>query len=344
MKPIILILLVIGLYANSQQKSIYKTATVVFYNTENFYDTLPSLLYKDEEFTPNGARKYSSEVYVAKLNNIASALAGITTQAQESNSILPALIGLAEIENAAVLNDITNHPKLRSANYSFVHYDSRDTRGIDVGLLYQPAYFSVIQSKAIQVVLPEKNKTSRYTRDILWVEGWLDGELIDVYINHWPSRYGGSQTSEHARLYAAKLLKQHIDSILQIDWKRKILVMGDFNDNPTNKSIYEILEANEKATGMNLYNPFHALYKKGIGTLAFQDAWVLFDQIILSQNWINKKQQGFFYYRNGIYNATFLTENMGKYKGYPMRSWDGLQFRNGYSDHYPVYVTLLKAF
>ncbi len=337
MKPIFSLFLVTCLLANSQQKSIFKSATIIFYNTENLYDTIENPLYRDEEFTPTGARKYSGTIYTSKLNNIVQTLASI-------GSNLPAFIGLAEIENDWVLNDIVNHSRLRTANYSFVHYDSRDARGIDVALLYQPSYFKAIQSKAIQVILPEGSKTSRYTRDILWVEGFLDGELIDIYINHWPSRYGGTNASEPARMYAANVLKRHIDSIKQIEIGRKIIIMGDFNDNPSNKSIYQILGAKEKAIANNLYNPFHALYMKGIGTLAFQDAWALFDQIILSQEWLDKKQKGFFYYRSGIYNASFLTENIGKYKGYPMRSWDGYQFRNGYSDHYPVYLSLLKSF
>ncbi|MDE3125443.1 MAG: endonuclease/exonuclease/phosphatase [Bacteroidota bacterium] len=344
MKTVYILFVILGIFCNAQQKNIYKTATIVFYNVENFYDTTPSKIYDDASFTPNGERKYTSDIYTKKLNNIATVFADITNSSTENKVILPAIIGVAEIENATVLNDITNHPKLRSANYSFVHYDSRDNRGIDVALIYQPSYFKVLQSKALQIWLPEKSKFSRYTRDILWVEGWLDGELVDIYVNHWPSRYGGSKVSETARYVAAQKLKNHIDSILQLDLKRKIIVMGDFNDNPTNKSIAKFLGATEKVGGMDLYNPFYMLYKKGVGTLAFQDAWALFDQIMLSQNWMNKKQDGFFYYKSGIYDHALLTENIGKYKGYPMRTWNGLQFRNGYSDHYPVYLTLLKAF
>jgi hypothetical protein len=344
MKNILFFLVLIASISYSQKTNIYKSAIIAFYNVENFYDTIPSKKHKDEEFTPTGARNYNTTIYYSKLNNIAYTIAGIGQEAFGKQMMLPALIGLAEIENELVLNDLINHSYLRSGNYSFIHFDSKDVRGIDVALLYQPNYFKILQSKPLSVILSGKSKESKYTRDILWVEGWLDGELVDVYVNHWPSRYGGTQHSESARLEAAQILKNHIDSIKRIDYKRKILVMGDFNDNPNNASIYNILGAKEiKAERYNsLYNPFFTLFKNGNGTLAFQDAWSLFDQIILSTEWIDKQQSNFYFYKCGIYNASYLLEPTGKYKGYPMRSWEGMQFKNGYSDHLPTYIILLK--
>lgn len=344
MKNILFFLLFIAGISYAQKKNIYKSAIIAFYNVENFYDTIASNKYRDEEFTPKGMRNYTSTNYYSKLNNIAYVIAGIGKDAFANQVILPALIGLAEIENELVLNDLINHSYLRSGNYSYIHFDSKDLRGIDVALLYQPNYFKILQSRPISVILSGKSKESKFTRDILWVEGWLDGELIDVYVNHWPSRYGGTQHSEAARLEVAQILKNHIDSIKRIDYKRKILVMGDFNDNPNNTSIYNILDAKEvKYERYNgLYNPFFNMFKNGNGTLAFQDAWSLFDQIILSTEWIDKQQSGFYFYKSSIYNAPYLLESSGKYKGYPMRSWEGMQFKNGYSDHLPAYIILLK--
>lgn len=173
--------------ASTQTKQVYKTAVIAFYNCENFYDTLNDPLSRDDEFTANGEKHYTANIYADKLEKIATVIARIGTDAKIKNPDGPAIMGLAEIENKNVLNDLITHPLLRNRNYNYVHFDSKDERGVDVALLYNPKYFKVEESKPLFV----KMRGYYYTRDILWVKGRLDGEIIHIYVNHWPSRIGG---------------------------------------------------------------------------------------------------------------------------------------------------------
>lgn len=326
------------LYAQQQ----YKVAVVAFYNLENFYDTVNNPVVNDDDFTPTGAKNYNSKIYHDKVEHLASVLSQMGT---DINPDGPALIGVAEIENDTVLTELIHHPLLRSRNYKIVHYDSRDLRGVDVALLYNPKYFSVEDSRKLFVRLPEGAKENIFTRDVLWVKGKLDGETIHVFVNHWPSRLGGEERSAPGRFAAAQVDKSFIDSVQITEPAAKFIVMGDLNDDPVNKSITKVLGAKGDVSEVKpgeLFNPWYEMYKKGIGTLAYNDAWGLFDQIIISQSWLNKNQAGFFYYRQHIFNKQFMIENMGRYKGYPMRTWDGNTYRGGYSDHFPTYVVLLK--
>jgi len=257
----------------------------------------------------------------------------------------PAILGVAEVENDTVLNDLIRHKLIEKRNYKIVHYDSKDIRGIDVGLLYNPKYFTVEASDKLYVQLPGGSKDAYYTRDILWVRGKLDGETVHIYVNHWPSRSGGEKRSAPGRNAAAQVCKNHIDSIAKIEPGAKIIIMGDLNDDPVNESVAEILGARPRQSDVvkgGLYNPWTELYKKGTGTLAYQDAWGLFDQIIISYPWLNKNQTGFFFYQQHIFFREYLVENQGRYKGYPMRTWDGNTYRGGYSDHFPTYIIFLK--
>jgi Endonuclease/Exonuclease/phosphatase family len=324
------------------QKKQYKTAVISFYNLENLFDTIDNTLINDEEFLPTGIRNYNTAIYKDKLGKLASVIAQIGT---EYSSDGPAILGVAEIENDTVLKDLIREPLLIKRNYKFVHYDSKDARGVDVGLLYNPAYFTVEASDKLYVQLPSGSKDAYYTRDILWVKGTLNGETIHVYVNHWPSRSGGEKRSEPGRIAAAAVCRKHIDSLLVKDPNAKIVVMGDLNDDPINKSVEKVLRAGSKANlnePGNLFNPWLELYKNGIGTLAYQDAWGLFDQIILSKPWLNREQSGFFFYQPHVFNKEFLVENNGRFKGYPMRTWDGNSYRGGYSDHFPTYLLVIK--
>src|SRR5690606_12426509 len=193
--------------------------------------------------------------------------------------------------------------------------------------------------------IPEGSKEAIFTRDILWVKGKLDGEPIHVFVNHWPSRAGGEKRSAPARMAAARTVRYIIDSLLIINPDSKIVVMGDLNDDPNNNSITKGLKAGGEVNKLQqdeLFNPWVTLYKKGIGTLAYQDAWSLFDQIIISSSFLDKKRQGFYFYKNNIFKADYLIENTGRYKGYPKRSYNGDVYRGGYSDHFPTYIVLLK--
>ena len=324
------------------QKQQYKSAIVAFYNLENFYDTVNNPNVNDEEFLPNGPKNYNSKVYYTKVEHLATVISQIGI---DINADGPALLGVAEIENDTVLNDLIHHPLLKSRNYSFVHYDSKDFRGIDVALIYNPKYFKVLTSRKLFVFIPNGTKQAYFTRDVLWVKGLLAGDTVNVFVNHWPSRLGGEQRSAPARAAAAMVDKKFIDSIEKININTKIIVMGDLNDDPISPSVTKVLDAKENISDVKtgeLFNPWIDLYKKGIGTLAYQDAWGLFDQIMVNYAWLDKNQTEFFYYQPHIFNKEFMVENTGKYKGYPMRTWDGNVFRGGYSDHFPTYIVLLK--
>lgn len=342
MKPFLTLYLLLFSAVCFAQQTQYKVAVISFYNLENFYDTINNLKVNDEEFLPNGDRNYNSKVYWNKVEHLATVLSQIGT---DINPDGPALIGVAEIENDTVLNDLIRHPLLKERNYQIVHYDSWDSRGVDVALLYNPKYFNVDSSAKLFVKIPYGSKDSYYTRDILWVKGKLDGETIHILINHWPSRFGGEERSRPGRDAAAKINRYQIEKIQQADSSAKIIVMGDLNDDPVSPSVTKVLQAKGRLKDVkagDLYNPWFNLYKKGIGTLAYQDAWSLFDQIIISHSFLNKEQKDFFFYQAHIFKRSFMVENIGRYKGYPMRTYDGINYRGGYSDHFPTYIILLK--
>jgi hypothetical protein len=325
-----------------QEKQSYKMAIISFYNLENFYDTVNNPKVNDEEFLPNGPRNYNSKIYWDKVGKLATVLSQIGTDVNPDGA---AIFGVAEIENDTVLTDLIHHELLKKRGYKIVHYDSKDARGVDVGLLYNPKYFTVEQSDKLFVQLPGGSKDAYYTRDVLWVKGKLDGETIHVYVNHWPSRTGGEERSAPARAAAASVVKHHSDSIMEAEPNAKIVIMGDLNDDPVSPSVTAVLKAKGKQNEVKkngLFNPWTEMYKNGIGTLAYQDSWNLFDQIIISYPWLSKDQSGFFYYQPHIFNREFMTENVGRYKGYPMRTWDGNSYRGGYSDHFPTYIIFLK--
>ena len=332
--------------ANAQQH-LYQPIVIAFYNCENLYDTLDDPSINDEEFRPNGARRYDSSKYHHKISQLAKVIAamGITV-----NKDGPALLGVAEIENRNVLQDLAQHPLLLSRHYAIIHYDSKDARGVDVGLLYQPKYFKPDSSRVLPISLANDNYFSlkggtHHTRDILWVSGLLNGERIDCYVNHWPSRIGGERYSFPSRAAAARVCRRHSDSIMLARPGSKLIVMGDFNDEPTSRSITRVLGAEGERSKLvpgQLYNPWQQLYCKGTGTLAYQDTWSLFDQILVSYPFLSKHQTGYFFYKAFVFREPWMQDTEGRYKGYPMRSWDGYYYRGGFSDHFPVYVVLLK--
>ena len=328
-----------SLHAQQQQ---YKSVVIAFYNLENFFDTVDNPLINDDDFTPKGEKNYNSTIYWSKVQHLATVISQMGT---DINPDGPAILGVAEIENDTVLNDLIKNPLISSRNYKYVHYDSRDIRGVDVALFYNPKYFSVVDSRKLFVHLPEGAKENIFTRDVLWVKGKLDGETVHVFVNHWPSRLGGEERSAPGRAAAAQVDKDFIDSLQKEDPSAKVIVMGDLNDDPVSPSITEVLRAKGKINQVQpggLFNPWVEMYKKGYGTLAYQDAWGLFDQVMIGYPWLSKDQKGFFYYQQHIFNKQFMIENVGKYRGYPMRTWDGNTYRGGYSDHFPTYIVVLK--
>lgn len=330
------------LTAFAQTKDQYKVGLIGFYNCENFYDTINQPDVQDEEFTPDGAKHYTPFTYLDKVHNLATVISQIGTDISPDGL---SMFGCAEIENETVMQDLIHQPELINRHYAIVHYDSPDLRGIDVGLIYNPKYFKVKHSEPVFTPLPDEEGKHHYTRDVLYVYGEYDGEPMHVFVNHWPSRRGGEQASAPFRAIAAGVCKAKIDSITKINPDAKIVVMGDLNDDPVSPSITKVLKATgdpEKVKRGGLYNPWTVMYNSGFGTLAYNDAWNLFDQIMVTAAFLPKKQDGFFFKEAKIYKKDFMIQHSGQYKDYPKRTYDGNTYISGYSDHLPTYLILLK--
>lgn len=324
------------------QENKYQVGVVAFYNLENFFDTINDPLTDDDDFTPAGSNRYTAEVYQDKVRKLTQALSQIGTDITPDGF---SLLGVAEIENDKVLQDLVAQPEFAKRNLQIVHFDGPDKRSIDPALLYNPKYFKVKHSQSLFVRMENGDGTLHYTRDVLWVSGLYGGEMIHVFVNHWPSRRGGEEASAPARASAASVSKRVIDSLMQIDPNTKVILMGDLNDDPTSPSVAKVLGAKTNIKDVakgGLYNPWNNFLKKGIGTLAYNDSWNLFDQIMFSSGWLDKNQKGFFYKDAHIFNRNFMVTKTGKYKGYPMRTYDGAIYLGGYSDHFPTYCVLLK--
>lgn len=329
----------------SQEKK-YRIATVAFYNLENLFDVENDVT-KNDEASPimEMDSAVRPEVYKKKIANMAKVLSQIGT---DQNQVMPpAIIGVCEIENDDVLLDLTNHPRLRPYDYDIIHYESPDRRSIDTGLLFLRRAFTPSNSVAHEVILYDyKDKTKRkYTRDVLVVSGKLYGEDFSFIVNHWPSRSGGQKKSEPGRLDAARVAKKAIDSLQAIDPYAKIMIMGDFNDGPYNKSIVEVVGAkfDKDEVGLKeIYNPYEEIRKKGGGTIAYRGSWDIFDQIFFTESLLEKDYSEFRYFKSGIYAPPFLKNPRGRWKGYPFRSFAGGGFSGGFSDHFPVFVYLIR--
>ncbi len=326
-----------------QNEKQYKINTIAFYNVENLYDYEDDPLTFDDDRTPDGKDHWTKEIYEAKVSNMAKVIAEI---GKDATGTSPAIIGVCEIENRRVLEDLANDPALLKKDYGIVHFDSPDRRGIDVALLYQKKIFTPTNYKARELfIYQDHDKNKRiYTRDQLLVSGMLDGEKIHFIVNHWPSRSGGEERSRPKRIRAAELNKQIIDSLFSEDPYAKIITMGDMNDDPISPSIKNILKTKNERENMKikeLYNPMENMYKKGMGTLAYRDAWNLFDQIIISTELATKDFSSYRFYKAGIFNKNYLQTPRGQYKGYPFRSFAN-NYTGGYSDHFPVYIYLIK--
>ena len=329
---------------NAQQDKKFRIHTVAFYNLENLFDSINDPLKNDEASPIMEMNTDRGKVYKKKLKNMAQVIADIGT---DLNNNSPSIIGVCEIENKQVLMDLVNHPLLLEKDYGIVHYDSPDRRGIDVALLYQKKLFKPATTSSHELKIFDDNSKKRiYTRDQLLVSGYLEDEMIHLIVNHWPSRRGGEARSRPKRVAAAKLNKRIIDSLQSVNPYAKVITMGDLNDNPNNASVKKILKAKGKKQDVPLkgiYNPFIKQYnKKGYGTGAYRDSWSLFDQMMVTQPFLEKDYSTLTYYKAGIFNKEYLTNQRGRWKGYPFRSFADGGFTNGFSDHFPVYLYLIK--
>jgi hypothetical protein len=342
--PLLIVLILTVTTVFSQEKKAYKVNTIAFYNLENLFDTENDPLTYDDDRTPDGKDHWTEEIYQDKLKNMAKVMAEIGAEVSGS---APTIIGVCETENRKVLEDLVNQETLVEQDYGIIQFDSPDRRGIDVALLYKKKLFTPTHYKAKELLIYDDNDKSKrvFTRDQLVVSGVLDGEKIHLIVNHWPSRSGGEKRSRSKRIKAAKLNRQIIDSIFSDDPYAKIITMGDLNDDPSNTSVKDHLNAKRKTSELGikeLYNPMEDLAKQGYGSLAYRDSWNLFDQIIISTELTKKDFSSYRFYQAGIYNKTYLVNAHGRYKGYPYRSFASGSYTGGYSDHFPVYIYLVK--
>jgi len=334
MNPCYLFLFLIFTCPSSLSQEIQ---AVVFYNVENLFDSKDNPNTYDEDFTPNGRYHWTIEMVSQKINQIAKTLAEVGKRETQQ---APLLIGLAEIENRAVVEQLIKHPKLRPFNYGIVHFESPDFRGIDVCLLYRKDHFILEHAKVYALPLVDpKTQHKRTTRDQLVVSGYWKKYVLSILVNHWPSRRGGQKRSEASRMAAAALQLKIIDSLQRLDPKRYLISMGDFNDNPTNRSVKKLTTENSYRPFFKpLYNPMTSLFKKGVGTLAHRDRWHLFDQILFDQEL--RSGEELLLLKTAVFNPSYLRNPRGKFKGYPYRHEIQGVLLKGYSDHFPVYVLL----
>jgi len=333
---------VCSLATQAQNNKHYSIAIVGFYNLENLFDTINDPTIDDEEFLPKSASHWNTEKYLHKLVNMSKVISKIGTDINPDGF---AILGVSEIENKGVMEDLVNQALLKTRHLGIVHRDSPDRRGIDVGLLYNPKYFKVEAVKMCRLHI--KDRPHFRTRDQMLVSGLLLGEKVYIIVNHWPSRYGGEKRSRPLRIAAANLSRHICDSLLRINKGAKIMVMGDLNDNPTNQSVLVDMRAKgniNKLKGGDFFNPMNKLYKEGIGSTAWRDSWSLFDQILISQGLVGKAKltNGLKFYKSYIFNKPFMKQKDGKYKGYPYRTFAGGTWQGGFSDHFPAYVVLIK--
>ncbi|HLN52427.1 MAG TPA: endonuclease/exonuclease/phosphatase family protein [Lentimicrobium sp.] len=320
-------------FVQAQERT--KVACISFYNLENLFDTIDDANTNDAEFLPNGTNKWTSDLYMKKLENMAYVVSRIGNEVMNGG---PTIIGFSEVENRQVVQDLINTPPLKGMGYEIVHYDSPDKRGVDVALIYKKAAFKVINSTTNRLRMP--GKSDWYSRDQLVVSGELDGEILHIIVNHWPSRASGPEYREQAALLSRSLS----DSLKKQYSDAKIIIMGDLNDDPVDPSVYKVLGAKGKEKDVKkgeLFNPMFGLFQDGIGSLAYRDAWNLFDQIIISEPLL-QKNKGWHYFKAKVFNEKFLLQQDGPYKGYPFRTFAGGAYAGGYSDHFPTYMFLIK--
>ncbi len=331
-----------GLFTTAQNNTASQRPTlygVAFYNLENLFDTINNNGKYDLEFSPKGDKKWDSHKYWSKINNMAYAISQLTTK---STPYGPAVIGVSEVENITVLQDLVKADAIRDRDYKIVHHDSPDARGIDVSLLYNPKMFRLINVTNHHLRIDSLPKFR--TRDQMCVVGLLGPARVAIIVNHWPSRRGGAEQSSWLREEAAKLTRHISDSLLAIDPNMGIIVMGDLNDDPDNKSCSVVLDAVKHAKDARVgafYNPFWQKLDDGIGSYTYRGGWDLFDQIIVGYQFLPQGNNPLEFVVAKVWNdKDFLKQKDGQYAGYPLRTFSSGVWTNGYSDHLPTEIFL----
>lgn len=307
--------------------------TIAFYNVENLFDVIDDPDTHDDDFLPGSEKRWTNKRYKKKIYKLGTAISQIGKKRSRKP---PVLVGLAEVENKKVLNDLIDTNNLEDYKYGYVHYDSPDERGIDVALLYQKEHFKVINSQSISIDITVERDDPDYTRDILLVEGELNDEHIFIIVNHWSSRREGAKETEFKRIIAAEKVIEICKSIRDKDSDAKVIVMGDFNDDPSSNSIQQLTNT------LDLYNPMETLLSYTRGSLNHKFKWNIFDQIMISTNFFETEKQSHSFSKADIFDEEFLQIYKGKFKKQPFRTFVGAKYKGGYSDHFPVFIQLKK--
>mgnify|MGYP003310651402 CR=1 FL=1 len=347
------LLLVCG---NSPAQNKEKSYVIGFYNLENLFDIYDDPAKNDEEFLPNGKNKWTEAKYRKKIHNMAQVIRAM----RDDNKAYHAVLGVSEIENRLVLDDLVSDPQIADANFQIVHYDGPDRRGVDVALLYRPDVFKYIDSESIpftfedtkvKITLSKEDQDYFRTRDILMVHGTIEGEHFAIYVCHLPSRLGGKGGDLRSR--GAEIIYNHARAMERKYRGIKVVVMGDMNDNPTDDSqavwLHGRPEITERMYRDDFFNPFYSMYKDGYGSLAYRGQWNIYDIIQVNYNLavaphgglkIQKIVRNKYYGR--IFHKPFMTQQSGQYKDTPFRTFSNGAFVGGYSDHYPTFIKISK--
>lgn len=323
----------LSIRAQNPEKQNFK---IICYNVENYFDCVDDSLTDDSEFLPTGMRGWNTTKYQKKQANIAKVITAI------GGWETPALVGLCEVESDKCLFDLTHYSGLRNLHYKYLHHESPDARGVDVALLYDQMQFKPIHDEAIRIQFPQAPNNK--TRDILFASGIIPtGDTLHVFVCHFPSRLGGELESEDRRMHVASVLRAKTDSIFASNPHPNIVIMGDFNDYPTNSSLLDVLKAEslkDSISAHSLYNLMYKMHLEGKGSNKHLGEWGALDQMIVSGNLLHPNQS--FYTTEGdahIFNADFLLENDNAFLGKkPFRTYVGMKYHDGFSDHLPVYT------
>lgn len=326
---------IFGQNKQADKDSAAQSFRLMFYNVENYFDIKDDSLTNDEEFTPNGIRNWNYKRFLEKRNHIYKTIMAVGSWEP------PALIGLVEVENRFVLNQLVYKTPFAKYDYRIIHEESPDRRGIDVTLLFNPKIIQVLNHELIRINFPFAPDVK--TRDILYVKALaFKQDTLHIFVNHWPSRYGGELASEPKRLYVAQQLANKIDELKKKDLNAAIVVMGDFNDYPSNKSMKEVLNAGKDPDTCRLIN-LMPMENKAIGTNKFKGEWGILDQILVSPVLFLRDKSIFVIGEAQIFNADFLLEKDEQFLGnMPFRTYKGMKYHKGFSDHLPIYVDFAK--
>ncbi len=309
--------------------SIY---TIAFYNLENLFDTEDDPLTLDDDFTVNAPRQWNAKRFQKKIKKLGRVISQIGYNDIQHP---PAIVGIAEVENETVVKALVDSKFLKDKGYQYVHFDSSDERGIDTALLYRSDYVTILEANTHTLYLENAPGVRDYTRDILHIRGTLQGQEVHILVNHWPSRRQGAEETAYKRIAAAQKNLEIVHNIAEDNPKAKCIIMGDFNDDPHSESLTTLSKN-------GFFNPMETLLTQQQGSSTHRGAWNLFDQILISGAMMTKNYEHFQYYKAGVFKKDYLVTSTGQYKGYPFRSYGYNGYLGGYSDHFPVYLYLIK--